>query len=132
MEAEPLPAIPGQLDVDEVLELVSAEDASPPAAPASALGAAAGRFARNTLRKSKQTQRTYLSVYSRFAAHLAALTGVKDPPPSALSSDVVASYLNMLEAQGRSMATVRKERAALNRPDPASATDRRDRPNDRA
>ncbi|MFP5380128.1 MAG: tyrosine-type recombinase/integrase [Vicinamibacteria bacterium] len=112
MAADPLPVIAGQLDVDEVVELVTAEDASP---PAPALGAAADRFARNTLRKSKQTQRTYLSVYGRFTAHLAAITGMEDPPPSALSSDVVASYLNMLEAQGRSMATVRKERAALNR-----------------
>jgi hypothetical protein len=33
----------------------------------------------------------------------------------ALSADAVAGYLDLLEAQGRSQATVRKERAALNR-----------------
>ena len=80
-----------------------------------ALGAAAERFARNTLRKSAQTRRTYLSVYNRFAAHLAELNGVPDPPPNAFTADAVASYLDELEALGRSKATVRKERAALNR-----------------
>jgi integrase len=80
-----------------------------------ALGAAAERFARNTLRKSAQTRRTYLSVYTRFAAHLAALTGFADPAPSTFTADAVASYLDGLEALGRSKATVRKERAALNR-----------------
>ena len=80
-----------------------------------ALGAAAERFARNTLRKSAQTRRTYLSVYHRFAAHLAELNGVPDPPPNAFTADAVASYLDELEALGRSKATVRKERAALNR-----------------
>lgn len=89
-------------------------DAALPALP-SGLGPAAERFARNTLRKSKQTQRTYLSVYGRFTAHLAAATGLADPPPSALTADAVASYLDALEAHGRSPATVRKERAALNR-----------------
>ena len=43
------------------------------------------------------------------------VTGLEDPPPSTLSADVVASYLDGLEAQGRSPATIRKERAALNR-----------------
>lgn len=89
-------------------------DVALPALPPG-LGPAAERFARNTLRKSKQTQRTYLSVYGRFAVHLAALSGLEDPPPSALTADTVASYLDALEAQGRSPATVRKERAALNR-----------------
>jgi integrase/recombinase XerD len=83
--------------------------------PTPALGSAADRFARNTLRKSAQTQRTYLSVYQRFAAHLAELTGDPTPPPSAFSADAVASYLDRLEAQGRAKSTVRKERAALNR-----------------
>jgi integrase len=89
-------------------------DVALPALPAG-LGPAAERFARNSLRKSKQTQRTYLSVYGRFTAHLAALTGLADPPPSALTADAVAGYLDALEAQGRSPATVRKERAAINR-----------------
>lgn len=89
-------------------------DVALPALP-TGLGPAAEHFARNTLRKSKQTQRTYLSVYGRFTAHLAKVTGVDDPPPAALTADAVASYLDVLEAQGRSPATVRKERAALNR-----------------
>jgi integrase len=80
-----------------------------------ALGPAAERFARNTLRRSAQTRRTYMSVYRRFAIHLAEQTGVAEPSPGALSADVVASYLDALEAHGRSKATVRKERAALNR-----------------
>ena len=79
------------------------------------LGPAAERFARNTLRKSAQTQRTYLSVYRRFAAHLTALTGEADPGAVAMTADAVASYLDGLEAAGRSKATVRKERAAINR-----------------
>ena len=54
-------------------------------------------------------------MYTRFAAHLAELAGVADPPPSAFTADAVASYLDALEALGRSKATVRKERAALNR-----------------
>jgi hypothetical protein len=57
------------------------------------LGAAAERFRRNTLRRPAQTRRTYLSVYARFTAHLAAVTGLEDPPPAALSADMVASYL---------------------------------------
>jgi integrase/recombinase XerC len=95
-------------------DLAAAEGTGDLVAPA-ALGAAAERFARNSLRKSVQTRRTYLSVYSRFAAHLAELGGVAAPPPSAFTSDAVASYLDRLEALGRSTATVRKERAALNR-----------------
>jgi|GEM_PF-5003169 len=93
---------------------LTASDAALPALPAG-LGPAAERFARNTLRKSAQTRRTYLSVYRRFAEHLACATGLADPPPSAMRADAVASYLDMLEAIGRSPATVRKERAALNR-----------------
>jgi len=95
-------------------DLARADGGTNLVAPA-ALGAAAERFGRNSLRKSAQTRRTYLSVYTRFAAHLAALNGVADPPPSAFTADAVASYLDALEAQGRSKATVRKERAALNR-----------------
>ena len=56
----------------EVLEPISANAG---AITTVGLGPAAERFARNTLRKSAQTQRTYLSVYRRFAAHLTALTG---------------------------------------------------------
>ena len=95
-------------------ELARDDAAGDLVAPA-ALGAAAERFARNTLRKSAQTRRTYLSVYTRFAAHLAAITGLEHPSPGTFSADAVASYLDALEARGRSKATVRKERAALNR-----------------
>jgi hypothetical protein len=76
---------------------LAATEVALPALPAG-LGPAAQRFARNTLRKSSQTQRTYLSVYGRFALHLAAMTGLQDPPPSALTADAVASYLDGLEA----------------------------------
>ncbi len=92
---------------------LTTQDIASPGTPA--LGAAAERFARNTLRKSAQTRRTYLSVYARFAAHLAELTGDPTPPPAAFTADAVASYLDRLEAGGRAKATVRKERAALNR-----------------
>jgi hypothetical protein len=71
-------------------ELAPADLAGDLVAPA-ALGAAAERFARNTLRKSAQTRRTYLSVYTRFAAHLASLGGVADPPPSAFRADAVGA-----------------------------------------
>jgi integrase len=92
---------------------LSTRDVAAPGTPV--LGAAAERFARTTLRKSAQTRRTYLSVYRRFAAHLAELTSDPSPPPSAFSADAVASYLDRLEAEGRAKSTVRKERAALNR-----------------
>ena len=87
-------------------DLAATQVALPALPPAR--GPAAERFARNTLRKSKQTQRTYLSVYSRFTTHLAAVSGLVDPPPSALTADAVASY-DALEARGRSPATVRND-----------------------
>jgi hypothetical protein len=63
------------------------------------LGAAAERYARLTLRKSAQTQATYMSAYRRFAAWLALETGHPDPPPAALTADVVASYVTQLEVR---------------------------------
>jgi site-specific recombinase XerD len=78
------------------------------------LGAAAERFARTTLRRSAQTQRTYRSVYERFTAWLAAYTGLPDPPLEALTADALAAYLDELE-ETKAPATVSKERAALNR-----------------
>jgi integrase/recombinase XerC len=95
-------------------ELEHVEDGAALLAPAQ-LGAAAERFARNTLRKSAQTRRTYLSVYRRFTEHLAERTADPNPGPDAMTADAVAGYLDALEEQGRSKATVRKERAALNR-----------------
>jgi hypothetical protein len=92
------------------------------------LGAAAERFARLSLRKSKQTKATYESSYRRFAAWLAehhhgteALARARareEPMPqaplSAFTVDALAAYLDELEAT-RAPATVKKERAALNR-----------------
>jgi hypothetical protein len=78
------------------------------------LGAAAERYARLTLRKSAQTQATYMSTYRRFAAWLAEQSGHPDPPPAALTADVVADYITELERK-RAPATVKKERAAINR-----------------
>jgi site-specific recombinase XerD len=83
-------------------------------APETGLGAAAERYARLTLRKSAQTQATYMSTYRRFAGWLAERTGDPDPPPSALTADLVAAYVSVLEAR-RAPATVKKERAAINR-----------------
>jgi site-specific recombinase XerD len=78
------------------------------------LGAAADRFARTTLRKSAQTQRTYASAYTRFARWLAAHTNTTDPPLAAFTADALAAYLDELE-RDKAPATVKKERAALNR-----------------
>ncbi len=93
------------------VEIVPAQ--RPNALPA-ALGPAAERFARTTLRKSAQTQRTYASAYARFATWLADYTKITDPPLRAFTADALASYLDELE-QDKAPATVKKERAALNR-----------------
>jgi len=90
--------------------------AAAPRAPAlpPGLGPAAERFARTTLRKSAQTQRTYASAYARFTAWLAAYTELADPPLAAFTADALAAYLDELELT-KAPATVKKERAALNR-----------------
>jgi integrase len=80
-----------------------------------AVGPAAERFARNTLRKSPQTQRTYLSTYRRFAVFLAEREGVVEPPTSAFDADALAAYFDARESAGAAAATLKKERAALNR-----------------
>ena len=82
--------------------------------PQAGLGAAAERYARLTLRKSAQTQATYMSTYRRFVGWLADHTGHPDPPSAALTADVVAAYVTELEAR-RAPVTVKKERAAINR-----------------
>ena len=79
------------------------------------LGAAAERFARTTLRRSAQTQRTYAGAYRRFAAWLCTYTSTPYPPLSAFTADTLAAYLDELEDQGRAPGTIKKERAALNR-----------------
>ncbi len=91
---------------------VSADAELPIAQPG--LGAAAERYARLTLRKSEQTQVTYLSTYRRFADWLSHHTGHPDPPPAALTADAVAAYITELETR-KAPATVKKERAAINR-----------------
>ena len=84
------------------------------AAPAeSELGAAAERFARLALRSSPQTQRTYRSIYGRFAAWLGEQAG-GPAAPTAFTADALAAYLDARE-QECSTATVKKERAALNK-----------------
>ena len=88
-------------------------DAELPIAQAG-LGAAAERYARLTLRKSEQTQATYLSTYGRFAAWLSGHTGDPDPPAAALTADAVAAYMTELETR-TAAATVKKERAAITR-----------------
>ena len=55
-----------------------------------------------------------MSTYRRFAGWLVDDTGHPDPPPAALTADVVAAYVIELEAR-RAPATVKKERAAINR-----------------
>jgi integrase len=91
---------------------------TPPAAPARGeaeeLGAAAERFVRLTLRRSAQTQATYASACARFGAWLGAFTGLAAPPVGAFTADALAAYVDHLEAH-KAPATVRKERAALNR-----------------
>jgi hypothetical protein len=73
------------------------------------LGPAAERFARTTLRKSAQTQRTYASTYARFTTWLAAYTELADPPLAAFTADALAAYLDELELT-KAPATVKKER----------------------
>lgn len=78
------------------------------------LAAAAEWYARLTLRKSEQTQATYLSTYRRFAIWLSHHTGHPDPPPAALTTDAVAAYITELETR-KAAATAKKEHAAINR-----------------
>jgi integrase/recombinase XerD len=87
---------------------------APAPAAADSFGAAADRYARLMLRKSAQTQATYLSTYRRFTGWLIEQTGQPDPSPSMLSADVVAAYISKLESE-KAPATVKKERAAINR-----------------
>lgn len=100
--------------------------AAAPAAPAGrpTVGAAAERFARLTLARAPQTQRTYRGALERFSAWLAGHhaelygllpTATAQAPIEALTADAVAAYLYELEARGLSVTTIRKDRAAINR-----------------
>jgi Phage integrase, N-terminal SAM-like domain len=105
-------AIPGQLEVDQVLELIVRDEHAPAAAAVSGeLVAAAAvlvdAFA-DTLIARPQTQRTYQRACRRFVTWLGPLPGPED-----LSAANVARYHAHLVAGGRSSATVKKDRAAL-------------------
>jgi integrase/recombinase XerD len=103
----------GQLDVEQVLDLVVRDEASAASgalrgelvAPAAEL---ADDFAA-TLVARPQTQRTYLRACRRFVAWLGPQAGPED-----LTARNVAAYHAHLVAGGRASATVKKDRAALN------------------
>ena len=106
-------ALEGQLDVDEVLELVVRDSRAPAreavrgelVTPAADL---VDRFSA-TLVARPQTQRTYALACARFVRWLGPLAGPED-----LTAANMAAYHAHLVAGGRSSATVRKDRAALN------------------
>lgn len=88
------------------------------------VGAAVERFARLTLAQSPQTQRTYRGSLTRFSTWLAkhhaqlhghAATASSTAPVEAFTADAVAAYLLELEDHGLAGATIRKDRAAINR-----------------
>jgi len=113
--------IPGQLDVDEVLELVEheqrqGEPAGEPGASGELVSALEPLIAAwvATLADAPQTQRTYRQAAGRFLAWLG-----PQATPDALTLHTMAAYQAHLAAPGpdgkrRSSATIRKERAALN------------------
>jgi Phage integrase, N-terminal SAM-like domain len=107
------PPIHGQLDVEQVLELVRCEQ--PPPASAAVRGeliASAAELAErftDTLLARPQTQRTYRRACARCLRWLGPLLG-----PADLTAANVARYHAHLVAGGRSSATVKKDRAALN------------------
>jgi site-specific recombinase XerD len=83
-----------------------------PAASGPALSAEAQRAARVLMRKSPETQRTYIGTYERFAGWLANRDGVEVAAVSAFTSKAFVGYLDELEERC-SPTTVKKERAAL-------------------
>ncbi len=119
MTSEPdenLGAVPdlirGQLDVDEVLDLVVHDERrpSPTLARGELVGVAdelVGEFV-ETLIAQPQTQRTYERACRRFVASLGPLAGAQD-----LTAASVARYHREL-VKGRASSTVKKERAAIN------------------
>ena len=109
------PALPGQRDVGEVLELVVHHERSAAPRPAPVRGelvSAADELVEQftlTLVASPQTQRTYARACGAFTAWLGPLAGPED-----LTAANVAAYHAELVRSGRASATVKKERAALN------------------
>ena len=103
---------PGRLDVDEVLELVASQAPAPGTAVRGELVAPAAELVdafADTLVARPQTQRTYRRACARFVGWLGPLPGPED-----LTAAAVARYHAHLVAGGRSTATVKKDRAALN------------------
>lgn len=105
--------IPGQRDVDEILALAGPEAQAPVVAAVSGeLVAPADELVEAfaaTLVARPQTQRTYLRACRRFVRWLGPLAGPED-----LTAANVARYHAHLVAGGRSTATVKKDRAAVN------------------
>ena len=110
--------ITGQLDVDEILELVVREVPASASASASASRRVTGELVGHaeelvtafvqTLVPQPQTQRTYERACRRFSGWLGPLAGAED-----LTAARIAEYHVDL-ARGRASSTVKKERAAIN------------------
>jgi site-specific recombinase XerD len=110
---DPTPAIPGPLDIGDVLEIFVRDECAPAEAPVRGelIGTAdelVSAFAL-TLVASPQTQRTYDRACRAFTAWLGSLAGPED-----LTAANVAAYHAELVRSGRASSTVKKERAALN------------------
>lgn len=108
--------IPGQLDVDEVLELVVRDERAAPApAGAVARGEVLGPVDElvdgfvATLVATPSTQRTYERACRRFVASLGPAAGLED-----VTAARIAAHHTALVRDGLASSTVKKERAALN------------------
>ena len=103
----------GRLDGDEVLDLVVRDERAPAVASVRGelVAPAADLVARftATLVARPQTRRTYALACARLVRWLGPLAGPED-----LTAANIAAYHAHLVAGGRSSATVRKDRAALN------------------
>jgi integrase/recombinase XerC len=93
---------------------VLARSATAVQSPDEALAPAARRAALVMMRKSPETQRTYLGIYERFASWLAEHHRLPAAPVEAFTAEALVAYLDELELRC-SPATVKKERAALRR-----------------
>ena len=107
-------AIPGQLDVEEVLDLVLRDERAPVVAEQGE--GSSSRPPRSWSPRlpprwspGPQTQRTYRRACARFVAWLGPLAGAED-----VTAANVARYHAHLVAGARASATVKKDRAALN------------------
>lgn len=111
--SEDAAAMPGQFAVDDVLELVAAQERLPaPVAVRGELVGAGEQLVEDftaTLVARPQTRRTYRRACRRFLAWLGPLAGPED-----LTAANVSRYHQHLIAAGLSTATVKKDRAAIN------------------